>query len=362
MKETQKINLITLVSKKVSYVDGFWLLNNNLSSEKKIRDFIKAQGIPILEKDITDILSELSYNNESADIDNLFTTNIKNKAKEGKSEYFSSLDSLYPKNKFREIMNYYLFSPDSYSCILVGYGQTGKTTFVNLISKIIGEEYFGRANVNLLKNSHGLAVLEGKKLFEIAEGQDLDIDTANMLKSIITNDSVYINPKFQLPRTIKPHAKMIMTCNSVPRFKVTDDGIIRRFFTVEMNNKIEKQNKNFIDTLEKDIPFIIYEAMQHPFNIKDFAAEQYSFFQNDPQYGFGFGKKNNDYEGITEYEKYTNMCKALGFKARNKLNFDKFIELEKLYKEKVCDTISKELAVPSGLTLLQDYEEDDLPF
>lgn len=363
MKEKDKINFLKLLKRHVEYKDGFWFLDKKLSSEKAVREFIKIQDIPILEKDITDLISELSYNFSETNIEKEFNENLLKMAKEGKSKYFESLDKLYPNNKFRQIMNYYLFSEDVFCFILIGYGQTGKTTFVSLIGKILGEAYFGRANVSLLKNSHGTAVLEGKKIFEVAEAQDLDLNTANLLKSIITNDDIYVNPKFQLQRIIKPHAKLIMTCNNIPRFKVTDDGVIRRFILIKMNNKIEKQDKHFLEDMDEDIPFIVYEALNNPFKIEDFAEEQYEIFRSDPQFGFGYGVKNLQYDGSNDYEKYVTMCKALGFHARNKQNFDKFIELEKIYKARIkCDTISKDLEEQIGMTSLTDLEADDLPF
>ena len=363
MKEKDKINLLKLLNKHIKYKDGFWILHDTVVDDKSIRRFIKDQGISILEKDITDLLSELSYSDCDFDIDNYFRDTILSKAGTGKSQYFESMDKLYPGNKFRQIMNYYLFSEDCYSFILIGYGQTGKTTFVSLIAKIISECFFGRSNVALLKNSHGTAILEGKLLFEVAEAQDLDLDTANLLKSIITNDEIYINPKFQLPRIIKPHAKLIMTCNNMPRFKVTDDGIIRRFITIKMDTKIEKQNKNFLKMIEGDIPNIIREAIDNPFKIEDFAKEQYVIFENDPQWGFGYGIANKTYEGNTEYEKYQAMCKALGYNARNKMNFDKFIELAKIYNGRIkCDTTLDEWTAQPGLISLDPSEIDDLPF
>lgn len=370
MKEKDKINFLGLLKKHIHYKDGFWIYNEDIDSDKvlisesDVREYIRMQGISCLEKDITDMLSELSYNNDELfDIDEYFRDKIRRNAGDGKSTYFESLDQLYPGNKFREIMNYYLFSDECYSFIFIGYGQTGKTTFVSVISRIIGQAFFGRSNVGLLRNSHGTAVLEGKMFYEVAEAQDLDLDTANMLKSIITNDDIYVNPKFQLPRTIKPHSKLIMTCNNMPRFKVTDDGIIRRFITIEMNNKIKKQNKNFLKDIEEDIPNIIGEALSHPFNIEDFAAEQYAFFENDPQWGFGYGIANYEYSGITDYEKYQSMCKALGYNARNKMNFDKFIELAKIYGGRVrCDTTSEDSLEKNGIHLLPDSEQETLPF
>jgi hypothetical protein len=215
----------------------------------------------------------------------------------------------------------------------------------------------------MLRNSHGTAILEGKKLFEVAEAQDLDLDTANILKSMITNDDIYINPKFQLPRKIKPHIKLIMTCNNMPRFKVTDDGIIRRFITIKMDNKIKVQDKHFLEKIDADIPNIIYEAYMHPFNIDDFAEEQYQIFKNDPQWGFGYGIKDKEYSGETEYDKYQTMCRALGYNARNKMNFDKFIELAKIYRERIkCDTISEDYLAEIGLVQLELSEEENLPF
>ena len=371
MKDKDKINFLALLRKHIAYKDGFWLLKHNqedpfiIVDESTIRRYIRSQGIACLEKDITDMLSELSFTEVDFDIDAYFKAKIATLADKanGKSKYFESMDELYPGNKFREIMNYYLFGDECFSFILIGYVQTGKTTFVSLMAKIMGDCFFGRSNVALLKNSHGTAILEGKLFFEVAEAQDLDLDTANLLKSIITNDDIYINPKFQLPRKIKPHSKLIMTCNNMPRFKVTDDGIIRRFVIVRMDNKITKQNKHFVEEMEADIPNIVKEAMEHPFKIEDFAAEQYEIFQNDPQWGFGYGIANKEYEGSNEYEKYHTMCKALGYNARNKMNFDKFVELAKIYHERIpCDTTSKGAQEENGLTLLSNVNEWDLPF
>lgn len=366
MKEEKKLNFLKLLKKHINYKDGFWIFSDQgidtLTDEEGVREFIRVQGIPILEKDITDLLSELSFHKTDMDIDEYFVNKVKKYALPGKSMYFDSLDKLYPGNKFRELVNYYLFNDDCYSFILIGYGQTGKTTLVSVISRIICDAFFGRSNVALLRNSHGTAILEGKRLFEVAEAQDLDLDTANLLKSIITNDDIYINPKFQLPRKIKPHTKLIMTCNNMPRFRVTDDGIIRRFITIKMDKKIP-QNRHFLDDIDSDIPYIIYEALQHPFNIEDFAEEQYYIFENDPQYGFGYGKNKINYGGTDDYSNYQIFCKSFGYTPRNYMNFMKFIELAKIYHGRIkCDTTSKDSQEEIGLQPLTDSELDDLPF
>ena len=366
MKEKDKINFLTGLKRYIHYKDGFWIYQNDEKSvvmaEEQVREFIRQQGLPILEKDITDILGELSFNKIDFDIDKYFRETILANMGTGKSKYFASMDKLYPGNKFRQIMNYYLFSNECYCFVAVGYGQTGKTTFVDLIAEILRECFFGRANVALLRNSHGTAVLEGKMFFEVAEAQDLDLDTANLLKSIITKNLIFINPKFQLPRTFKPHTKLMMTCNNMPKFKVTDDGVIRRFIPIKMNNKIKVQNENFIQEMKDDIPNIIKEAYENPFNIEDFADEQYYIFESDPQWGFGYGIPNRNYDGVDDYERYRAMCKALGFMPRNKANFDKFIELANIYGgRRKCDTTSSGSLEKNGTIQLLGSDIDN-PF
>lgn len=375
MKEATKLKLMELLNECITYKDGFFIYKDKkIITEEELRGYIKRQ-ISILEKDVTEIISEITFNkNKSFDVDKYFTNKLLNLASQStsKSKYLEDLDKLYPNNKFREIINYYLFSDEFYSFIFVGYGMTGKTTFVQLISEIIGMDFFGRGNVKLLKSSYGTSILEGKKFFEVAEAQDLDIDTANFLKSIITNDSVFINPKFQQPRTFKPHVKMIMTCNSLPRFKVVDDGIIRRFIIVKMNTKVRRQDKHYLDNLKEDIPNIIKEALEHPFDISHFAEEQFEFFLNDPQYGFGYGvKKAEDqwYEGRNEYEKYKRKCEYCGNRPRSKQMFLKTIELANIYKERLQENEEQcfisdlsDLTVRNGSKQSVDFTDDDLPF
>lgn len=369
MKEKDMITYLNLVRGHIFYKDGFWIYYDeeySLVTSDFVREYIRNQG-EILERDISQMMDELKYNNIEFNIETYKQIEIAKRGKRGTSSYFKSLDRLYPGNKFREIMNYYLFSNKKYCFVLVGYGQTGKTTFVNIIQNIIGEGFCGRSNVAMISGTHGTATLEGKLMFEVAEAQDLDINLANNLKSLITNDSITINPKFEHTREIMPHIKLIMTCNNVPRFKVSDDGIIRRFIVLEMNNKIKKQNENFMKEIEEDIPYIIYEAMLHPFNIDDFAKEQYYLFQHDPQYGFGYGTPNIEYDygaKCTVYDSYRYMCKACGYQPKSKANFDKFVELAKMYEERalLCDTILRDVQEPSGINLLNYLEEEDLPF
>lgn len=373
MREKDKIQLIDLIRDNLFYKDGFFIYKDEIISTDEVKKIIRRQGFRILEKDVNEIVGELAYNTkENFEIQQHFIDKIKKKSSSGgESFYFKSMDQLYPGNKFRQLFNYYLFSDELYCFSLIGLGQTGKSTLVDVLSMIIGKEYFGRSGVTSLRNQYGGVLIEGKMLYEVAEAQDLDHDTANMLKSYITNEDIFINPKYQLQRMFKPHVKLIMTSNQLPYFRATDDGIIRRFIFIEMNKKIVRQNKNFLKEIEADIPNIIFEALQNPFNIDDFATEQTYMFENDAQYGFGYGDfekrygdKNVFFEGATDYEKYRSMCSLKGFRPRNKYNFDKFAQLANYYygREQLCTLTSRGLVEVIGTDSSNDFDEEDLPF
>lgn len=369
MKAANKIKFMKLLKEHLYFKDGFWILDNKIVAESEVRTFMKSQGWELLEQDINEFLIESTYNiNTEFNIEEYLKSSIIKKMKPGKSVYFRELDKLYPGNKFRQLFNYYLFSDEKYAFILVGWGSTGKSTMVDIIAKIMGDNLFGRAGVQKIKNQHGTALFEGKALFEISEAQDLDNDAANMIKDIITGQEIYVNPKFERQRMVKPHLKLIMACNTFPRFRGTDDGIIRRIITLRMNEKLVQDN-NFMNFIEADLGFIIYEAYNNKFKIEDFVKEQYSIFERDPQNGYGYGK---EYTGVElsegamrlEYEKYQDHCKAFGFYARNLDNFKLMIELEKIYKRRkdLCVSISNDSQGSSGTTKLRPLEDWELPF
>lgn len=363
MNKKDKISLLNLLKQHIIYKDGFYIIDGEPKGADDVRQYIRNQYTNMLERDITDCLDELSFNKGEFDIESHFVDKIKSRAKKGSSFYFSSLDKIYPGNKFRQIMNYYLFSSEHYCFILEGYGQTGKSTFVNVISKIVGEEYFGRSSASQLKTTHGTTMLEGMKLFEVSESQDLDHGTANNLKDIITQDMIFINPKHQHQRMVKPHAKLIMSCNSMPVFRTTDDGIIRRFIPMIMNTKLPQQ-PGFMELIEIDIGCIIYEALNSPFKYKDFSNEVYSIFINDAQFGFECGPKSMRKSG--GYHSYQDYCKDYGFYNRNKTNYDRFIELEKIYRGQSAwgelDTTSKDSLEVNGTTYSPTLNQGELPF
>lgn len=365
MKYKDKVVFFHFLRNYVYYSDGFWILDNKVVTEEEIRRTIHSQGKLLLESDVTDLLDELRYNrHERFDVRAWFEKTIQAKKSRSpkKSLYFSIMDDLYPGNKFRQIFNYYLFSRECYCFILLGDGQTGKTTMIDILAEILGKQFFRRTDVQKIQGAHGTSSLEGKILIEIAEAQNLDHGTANLLKSIITRDTVSVNPKFKDIQDMTPQGKTVMTCNFVPSYKKTDDGLYRRFLTVHMDVPITTQIPGFIDLIKGDIPNIIYEAERSPFHIDLFRSEQYELFRLDHQYGFGYGEEPLiNYQGYTVYDKYVSMCKAFNFHPRNKDNFENFARLAKKYEERMkdaaCGLISGESMAESGSPL---YDDSDL--
>ena len=122
-------------------------------------------------------------------------------------------------------------------CIFYGYGRNGKSTFLNLISKVFGD-YSGSINVEMLMNQKdgrqvigGLSV-EGRRFvtaFEPEEGRRL---SSAMLKKLASADPVTERQMYKDERTFEPSHTLIMATNHLPKVGSTDAGTWRRIAVV----------------------------------------------------------------------------------------------------------------------------------
>lgn len=122
-------------------------------------------------------------------------------------------------------------------CIFYGYGRNGKSTFLNLISKVFGD-YSGSINVEMLMNQKdgrqvigGLSV-EGRRFvtaFEPEEGRRL---SSAMLKKLASADLVTERQLYKEERTFEPSHTLIMATNHLPKVGSTDTGTWRRIAVV----------------------------------------------------------------------------------------------------------------------------------
>jgi len=150
--------------------------------------------------------------------------------------------------------------------IIVGEGDTGKTTFLELLTSFIGEQ--NRSGVSLHKLSvdkFSAAQLSGKhvNIFDELSADDIH-DTANF-KIATGGGSVMGEYKFGDQFSFKNYSKLTFACNKIPDVSdVSDEAYFNRWMVISLEKTIEKKISNFIATLttEEELSGLFNLAMK----------------------------------------------------------------------------------------------------
>ncbi|WP_100065005.1 phage/plasmid primase, P4 family [Miniphocaeibacter massiliensis] len=143
--------------------------------------------------------------------------------------------------------------------IAYGDGRNGKSTFWNVISRVLGT-YSGSISSDILtvgckRNAKPeLAETKGKRLLiasELEEGMRLS--TANV-KQLCSTDEIYAEKKFKAPFKFTPSHTLVLYTNHLPKVGAIDEGTWRRLIVIPFEAKIEGKSdiKNYTDYLYKN--------------------------------------------------------------------------------------------------------------
>lgn len=140
--------------------------------------------------------------------------------------------------------------------IAYGSGRNGKSTFFNLLARVMGD-YSGNLSAETLtancrKNkSPEYAELRGKRLVIAAELEEsMRLDTS-IVKKLCSTDSILAEKKYKDPFSFTPSHTVILYTNHLPKVGTTDEGTWRRLIVVPFKAVIEGDTdiKNYADYL-----------------------------------------------------------------------------------------------------------------
>lgn len=140
--------------------------------------------------------------------------------------------------------------------IAYGVGKNGKSTFFNLISRVMGD-YSGNISAEVLtKNSrmnkkNEFAELRGKRLViasELEDGKQLD---TTIVKQLCSTDAIYAEKKYKDPFSFTPTHTTVLCTNHLPSVGELDNGTWRRLVVVPFQAVIDENTemKNYADHL-----------------------------------------------------------------------------------------------------------------
>lgn len=259
--------------------------------------------------------------------------------------------------------------------IAYGEGRNGKSTFWNVISKVLGT-YSGNMSADMLtvgcrRNvKPELAEAKGKRLLIAAELEEgMRMNTSNV-KQLCSTDEIFAEKKFKSPFSYVPSHTLVLYTNHLPRVGAVDKGTWRRLIVIPFDAKIEGKSdiKNYTEYLFDNAGGAILSWIIE--GAKEVIADEYHI---DPpkrvQEAIAAYRENNDWmrhfldecceidATLTEksgelYTAYRAFCLRTGEYTRSTADFYSALELEDFNRKK-----TKTGTFVYGLRLKSEFED-----
>ena len=136
--------------------------------------------------------------------------------------------------------------------MLIGSGRNGKTTFLNLITKFLGEDNTVSISLqDLLYNRFAKAKLYGKMANIYDDLPNSRLTATGNFKILTGKGRIWADLKFRSGFEFYNHAKLIFSCNELPRTDDTTEAFFRRWELLKFENYFEgdKEKPNILEEI-----------------------------------------------------------------------------------------------------------------
>ena len=185
--------------------------------------------------------------------------------------WLSTLDGIFQGDKdkiniLQEYLGYCLTKDVSRekALLLLGESRSGKSTILNVINYLIGEENTSSVALEFLSNPQYTAMLINKMVnidWDVASGAEKF--EANF-KVITSGEPVGVNQKFIKAFTFRPYCKLIMAANRFPRITDHSSAFYKRLILLPCDRVFEphEQDIKLKEKLKLELPGIFNWAVE----------------------------------------------------------------------------------------------------
>lgn len=336
------------------FSDGVYFVEGRVTTLSEIYKLMWRKE-KLLPTEVDEIIENIEKVSEEKDLQYEIFQRMISKAKIGTSNYLASLREIYPEIQWEELL-YNILCPNTRPLFHIfyddGVGGTGKSTLLEVLTKIVGEAFVSNVLLDQFGNRFIFANMLGKYL-NIGDdnGKNDELQNVGTLKSIITGNRVTVDRKNIAPIEVRIFAKQLFATNILPYIDFTDGGIMRRLNIVKMNKVIPKGMKMpVID--DDEISHIIYEVFAERKQLDLEENNNELAITSSPLYRFYKTSKQK------EYNDYKNFCSDYGFRCMNVINF----EVKSKFIRSYIDTHEKQTSPLLKSTTLISKDEGDLPY
>lgn len=153
-----------------------------------------------------------------------------------------------------ELFGYAMIPTTKYhkAFMLTGVGRNGKSVFIDLLNKFIGEDNISNVELQDLDgNRFKLAQLHGKLLNTFADISAKALVKSSIFKSVVSGDRLSAEYKGVDSFDFRPFARLVFSANEIPRTNDVTDGFFRRWIIIPFPRRFEEGANADPDLLEK---------------------------------------------------------------------------------------------------------------
>ena len=151
------------------------------------------------------------------------------------------------RNLIEEMIGYCFYRRNELgvSFILTGDKSNGKSTFIDMIMRLLGTQNTSALDLGELGTRFKTAELFGKLANLGDDISDDFIKNPAVFKKLVTGDRVNVERKGQNPFDFNNYAKFLFSANDIPRIKDKTGAVLRRLIIVPFNATFSKHDDDY---------------------------------------------------------------------------------------------------------------------
>lgn len=228
--------------------------------------------------------------------------------------------------------------------ILTGDKSNGKSTFLKVLTVLLGEHNVASLDLKNLGDRFSKASLFGK-LANIGDDiSDEFVPDASLFKKITDGGRIQVEKKGQDPFEFNPYVKLIFSANDIPRIRDKTGAVLRRLVIIPFNARFSESDADYNPNIKSDltqdtsIEYLIMLGCQglkrllatQKFTISQKVEEERQAYniENNPILAFieEVGKEGIVNEPTNEvYKKYQVFCAENNYQPTSNIVFSKSI-------------------------------------
>lgn len=228
---------------------------NKIACKNGILNLVTGELEPANKSDINTIYIPYAYND-----DPVYSPRIDEFMKQLTGGDIIKMEFLY------QVAGYCLLKKNIFTKFVIckGEGGTGKSTYTNLLQRLVGDENCSHISLSEFDKDYYISTTVGKLLNvddDIADGKALEY--TGKFKSMISGEKISVRQIYREVMDFKSFATCVFSCNKLPKIMDKTSGLYRRLILIELNNKVAKPDPLFMNKVsETDMEYFLYKAVQ----------------------------------------------------------------------------------------------------